>query len=138
MENENLTIQKENEVAYQELLNRLRHLGYEPGAFAFGITWDDVAQVLSGILVERGQGVSLLSEENLDVCMRQVQEVLKNQKVLPWEGAAQIVIDDVLAPAVDPDCDDEGPLTEEYENWSRVEDGWLDAAFEERFELNDF
>ncbi len=44
-------------------------------------------------------------------------------------------IENALFPAPDPESDDEGPLTEEYENWSRIEDGWLDSAFEDRFEL---
>jgi hypothetical protein len=63
---------------------------------------------------------------------------LQNQEILPWEWSAKIAIENVVFPAVESENDDEGPLTEEYENWSRIEDGWLDAAFEERFELDDF
>jgi hypothetical protein len=126
------------ETTYETLLKRMQHLGYEPGAAAFGITWSQLALVLAGMICQHGSVVEDLSNERLDDCLQRTSETLQNQEILPWEWSAKIAMENEVFPAVEPDCDDEGLLTEAYENWSRIEDGWLEAAFEERFELDDF
>jgi hypothetical protein len=131
-------VRKEHEATYHALVERLRQLGYEPDSAAFGITWGELALTLVDVLFETGRSVATLPSECLVDCMQKALKALQNHDTLPWQWTAQIVMSDVIAPAAVPESDDEGPLTEEYENWSRIEDGWLDAAFEERFEIDDF
>ncbi len=138
MDNTSIAEQKNHEAAYQALLERTQKLGYEPDAAAFGITWSQLAQTLAGIICQEGRVAGDLSEERLDECLQKASQALQDQEILSWEWSAKIAMENVVFPAVEPESDDEGPLTEEYENWSRIEDGWLDAAFEERFELSDF
>ena len=130
--------QRNHEMIYEALLERMCQLGYEPGAAAFGITWSQLALILAGTICQHGSTAGDLSEERLDECLQKASESLQNQEILPWEWSAKIAMENIVFPAVEPENDDEGSLTEEYENWSRIEDGWLDAAFEERFELDDF
>jgi hypothetical protein len=138
MDQESIEERKDHEKTYQALLERTRSLGYEPDAIAFGITWSQLVENLTSILCEQGHLASNLSEECLDECLHRASEALQNQEVLPWDWSAKLAMENVVFPAVDPESDDEGPLTEEYENWSRIEDGWLDAAYEDRFEIEDF
>jgi hypothetical protein len=129
--------QKNHEFAYQVLLGRMQKLGYEPDAAAFGISWNQLAQTLAEIICQQGRAADGLSEGCLDVCLQKASEALQNQEILPWEWSAKIAMENVLFPAAEPERDDEGPLTEEYENWSRIEDGWLEAAYEDRFYTDD-
>ena len=138
MDNASIEEQRNHEITYEALLERMQQSGYEPGAAAFGITWSQLALILAAIICQHGRAADDLSEERLDECLQKASESLQNQEILPWEWSAKIAMENVVFPAVEPENDDEGPLTEEYENWSRIEDGWLDAAFEERFEIDDF
>ncbi|NMC84436.1 MAG: hypothetical protein GYA58_04035 [Anaerolineaceae bacterium] len=138
MDKANIEEQTIHEITYEVLLERLRQLGYEPGAAAFGVTWSQLALILAGMICQHGSTAGDLSEERLDECLQKASEALQNQEILPWDWLAKVAMENVVFPAVEPENDDEGPLTEAYENWSRIEDGWLDAAFEERFELDDF
>ena len=130
--------QHEHEAAYQALLERMQALGYQPDAAAFGITWSQLVILLAGIVCRQSCVVANLADDCLDECLRRAADALQNQELLPWEWTAQGAMEAVVSPAVEPDNDDEGPLTEEYENWSRVEDGWLESAYEERFDFGDF
>lgn len=130
--------QKAHESTYQTLLKRMQKMGYEPDAAAFGVTWSQLAENLANIIRQQGWTAEYLSEECLDVCLNRASEALKNQEILPWEWSAQIAMENVVFPPIEPESDDEGPLTEQYENWTRIEDGWLEAAYEDRFDVEDF
>ena len=130
--------QKDLERTYQMLLTRMQRMGYEPDSVAFGITWGQLAESLANLICQRGQTAEDLSEECLDGCLNRGSEALQNQELLPWEWSARIAMENVAFPSIEPESDDEGPLTEQYENWTRIEDGWLDAAYEDRFDIEDF
>lgn len=138
MDEINIEAKQDRENTYQALLKRMQAMGYEPAAAAFGITWGQLAENLANIICQRGQTAEDLSEESLDCCLNRASVALQNQELLPWEWSAQIAMENVAFPSIEPESDDEGPLTEQYENWTRIEDGWLDAAYEDRFDIEDF
>jgi len=126
METESHKTQIENDPTYQLLLERIRLIGLLPDAPAFQITWGQLAERLALFLSQHGQPVQEISDDRLADCLRKAADSLVDQERLPWLWMVEMTIEN---------ADDEGPLTEEYENWSRIEDGWLDSAFEDRFEL---
>lgn len=135
METESHKTQLENDPTYQLLLERILLIGLLPDAPAFQITWGQLAERLALFLSQNGQPVQEISDDRLADCLRKSADSLVDQERLPWLWMVEMSIENALFPAPDPESDDEGPLTEEYENWSRIEDGWLDSAFEDRFEL---
>lgn len=135
METESHKTQLENDPTYQLLLERIRLIGLSPDAPAFQITWGQLAERLGLFLSQYGQPVQEISDDRLADCLRKTADSLVDQERLPWLWMVEMTIENAMFPAPDPESDDEGPLTEEYENWSRIEDGWLDSAFEDRFEL---
>lgn len=134
MELTNLETQRNNEQDYQALLARMNSLGYAPQAIAFGITWSEIAEHLSA-LIHAGE---LVNDETIEECLQRTLNALQDRENLPWDWTARRVMEMILYPPIEPDSDDEGPLTEQYELWSRAEDGWLEAAYEERFEIEDY
>jgi hypothetical protein len=50
MDKANIEEQTIHEITYEVLLERLRQLGYEPGAAAFGVTWSQLALILAGTI----------------------------------------------------------------------------------------
>jgi hypothetical protein len=135
MESESHKTQLENDPTYQLLLERIRLIGLLPDAPAFQITWGQLVERLALFLSQHGHPVQEISDDRLADCLRKAADSLVDQERLPWLWMVEMTIENALFPAPDPESDDEGPLTEEYENWSRIEDGWLDSAFEDRFEL---
>ena len=126
------------ETTYEALVERIKVRGNDSGAVLAGVTWSQLAELLTGILQEYDIDLGNLDEECMGACLQQACDALQSQECNPWEAIARAAMESVLFSAAEPDYDDEGPLTEAYENWTRAEDGWLEAAYEERFELDDF
>ena len=111
---------------------------------AFSITWGQIAEEIAHTLVDYGLPLDRLKEDFLTDLAQGVQKVLQNDDVLFWRDSIRTLtvehpaLTDFLSP-LDIE-DDEGPLTEQYENATRIGDDeayWVDggasAAFFEDF-----
>lgn len=125
-----------------EVSKIMAHAGYRMDAPAFVITWGQVAETLAHALADHGLTPDRLDEEQLLDLAQAARKVLLDDKMLSWRdnlrmdfitvpGIADLLEPD-LAVGLMPDIeDDEGPLTELYENATRLGDDesyWVDGG----------
>ena len=118
-----------------EIAKYLAHSGYSSDAPAFTVTWGQIAEAGSQTVLAHNLHTGQLTEETVVILADKIQRDLKELDPLNWR---EIVLDRVMTsqeinPALwEPDYEpDEGPLTEMYENATRLGDEeayWVDAG----------
>jgi hypothetical protein len=113
----------------------LAHAGYRMEAPAFVITWGQIAEVLAQTLADYGLTPDRLDEDMLLELAQGAQKALENDAVLSWRDILRLHTTSnpgIMALLEPPDMeDDEGPLTELYENSTRIGDNeayWVDGG----------
>jgi hypothetical protein len=120
-----------------ELSKILAHAGYRMDSPAFVITWGTVAEVLAHTLADYGLTPDRLDEIMLLDLVQGAQKALENEDMISWRetlrqyATSNPGIKAIIEP-LDLDIeDDEGPLTEQYENATRLGDDeayWPDGG----------
>lgn len=118
-----------------EIAKYLAHNGYPSDAPAFTVTWGQIAEAVAQTVLAHNLPFSQLTEETVVILADKIQRDLKDLDPLNWR---EIVLDRVMTsreinPALwEPEYEpDEGPLTEMYENATRLGDEeayWVDAG----------
>lgn len=118
-----------------EVSKVLAHAGYRMDAPAFVITWGQVAETLAHTLADYGLPADRLEEELIVKLTESGAAALASETELPWRDRLRQVftrspeLAALLAPT---DCEEhEGPLTERYENATRLGDEesyWIDGG----------
>ena len=118
-----------------EVSKILAHAGYKMDAPAFVITWGQVAEVLAQTLADHGLPPDRLAENQLIDLVQGAQKALQNDDVFSWRDILRIYTTsdpDIMGLLEPPDMeDDEGPLTEQFENATRLGDDegyWIDGG----------
>ncbi len=120
--------------AHTALPQILAQAGYLPSTLAHVITWGGLAEAIVEILAEVGISPENLDEVALLNIARNTIATVEAGEHLTWHERVRICI--LFDPAVvlvfnPPDSDDEGPLTEAYENATRLGDDeayWVDSG----------
>jgi len=118
-----------------EIAKYLAHNGYPSDAPAFTVTWGQIAEAVAQTVLAHNLPFSQFTEETVVILADKIQHDLKDLDPLNWR---EIVLDRVMTsreinPALwEPEYEpDEGPLTEMYENATRLGDEeayWVDAG----------
>ena len=118
-----------------EIAKYLAHNGYPSDGPAFTVTWGQIAEAVAQTVLAHNLPSGQLTEETVVILADKIQRDLKDLDPLNWR---EIVLDRVMTsreinPALwEPDYEpDEGPLTEMYENATRLGDEaayWVDAG----------
>ena len=118
-----------------EVSKILAQAGYGMEAPAFVITWGQVAEVLAHTLADYDLTPNRLDESLLIDLVKDAQKALENDDVLSWRDILRANATSnpgIMAFLELPDIeDDEGPLTELYENATRLGDDeacWPDGG----------
>lgn len=118
-----------------EVFKILAQAGFGMEAPAFVITWGQVAEVLAHTLADYGLTPDRLDESLLIDLVQDAQKALQNDDVLSWRDILRANATSnpgIMAFFEPPDMeDDEGPLTELYENATRLGDDetyWPDGG----------
>ena len=109
-----------------EVSKILAQAGYGMEAPAFVITWGQVAEVLARTLADYGLTPDRLDKGMLIDLVQDAQKALENDDVFSWRDILRANATSnprIMAFLEPPDMeDDEGPLTELYENATRLGD----------------
>lgn len=130
-----------------EISKILAHAGYRMDQPAFTITWGGLAEAVADCLTQYGLTVDRLPEGFILDLLASLQHALCAEEILDWTGVvhqfvtAQPEVENLLEANCEPfDHDDDGPLTEQYENACRSlddeaywPDGGLSSGFYEDF-----
>ena len=118
-----------------EISKLLAHNGYPADAPAFSVTWGQLAEAIAQIVVSHNLAADQLTEETVVILANTLRQDLLQMDPMNWR---EIVLDRVMTnqainPALwEPESEpDEGPLTEQYENATRLGDDeafWIDAG----------
>lgn len=118
-----------------EISKLLAHNSYPADAPAFSVTWGQLAELIAQIVLSHNLAADQLTEETIVDLANAVRQDLLQMDPKDWH---EIVLDRVMTnqainPALwEPDTEpDEGPLTEQYENATRLGDDdafWVDAG----------
>ena len=127
-----------------EIAKLLAHNGYPSDAPAFTVTWGQIAEAVAQTVLAHNLPTGQLTEETVVILADKIQHDLKELDSLNWR---KIMLDRVMTPICssmgvtsreinpalwEPDYEpDEGPLTEMYENATRLGDEeayWVDAG----------
>ncbi|NMB67606.1 MAG: hypothetical protein GYA20_02450 [Chloroflexi bacterium] len=118
-----------------EIAKYLAHSGYLSDAPAFIVTWGQISEAVAQAVLAHNLPTGQLTEETVVILADKIQRDLNELDPLNWR---EIVLDRVMTsreinPALwEPDYEpDEGPLTEMYENATRLGDEeayWVDAG----------
>ena len=134
-----------------EVSKTLAHAGFSMEKPAFSITWGQIAEEIGHTLADQGlspdrlresragQGrdsINGAGEEDFLIDLAQgIQKVLQNDDVLFWRSSIRAYTTDhptvTAFTSANLDKDDEGPLTEQYENAIRLGDDeayWPDGG----------
>lgn len=118
-----------------EVSKILAQAGYGMEAPTLVITWGQVAEVLAHTLADYGLTPDRLDESLLIDLVQDAQKALQNDDVLSWRDILRANATSnpgIMAFLEPPDMeDDEGPLTELYENATRLGDDeayWPDGG----------
>ena len=116
-------------------VNRLAQAGFTTDSPAFTITWGEIAEEIAETLVEIGLDPDQLDVDLLNGMAREAQKALNDDEILSWREIVRAKI--IFIPEIEPFLhlpdieDDEGPLTEAYENATRLGDEdyyWVDGG----------
>ena len=118
-----------------EVSKLLAHSGYQADAPAFAVTWGQIAEAIAQTVLAHNLPTGQLTEETVVILVDTIRRDLIQTDPMNWR---EIVLDRVMTnqainPALwEPDYEpDEGPLTEMYENATRLGDDetyWVDAG----------
>ena len=118
-----------------EVSKLLAHSGYQADAPAFAVTWGQIAESIAQTVLAHNLPTGQLTEETVVILADIIRRDLIQMDPMNWR---EIVLDRVMTnqainPALwEPDYEpDEGPLTEMYENATRLGDDeayWVDAG----------
>jgi hypothetical protein len=118
-----------------EVSKNLAQAGFSMDQPAFSISWGQIAEEIAHTLADYGLPPDRLDEELLIDLAQGIQKVLQNDDVLFWRNSVRTFVSEhpTLMTFNSPmdDQDDEGPLTEQYENASRLGDDeglWPDGG----------
>jgi len=118
-----------------EVSKILAQAGYPMDKPAFSISWEQIAEEIGHTLADYGLSPDRLEEGFLIDLAQGVQKVLQNDDVLFWRNSIRAYTTDhptLMAFMNSPnEEDDEGPLTEQYENAIRLGDDeayWPDGG----------
>jgi hypothetical protein len=113
----------------------LAHAGFSMEKPAFSITWGQIAEEIAHTLSDHGLPPDRLEEDFLIDLAQGIQKVLQNDDVLFWRNSIRAYTTDqptLMAFMSSPnEEDDEGSLTEQYENAIRLGDDeayWPDGG----------
>jgi len=118
-----------------EVSKILAQAGFSMEKPAFSITWGQVAEQIAQTLADHGLCPDRFREEFLIDLAQSVQKVLQNEDVLLWRSSIHTLTTEhptfLAFMSSTNDEEDEGPLTEQYENATRVGDDeayWPDGG----------
>jgi hypothetical protein len=118
-----------------EVSKILAHAGFSMEKPAFSITWGQIAEEIAHTLSDHGLPPDRLEEDFLIDLAQGIQKVLQNDDVLFWHNSVRAYTTDqptFMAFMSSPnEEDDEGSLTEQYENAIRLGDDeayWPDGG----------
>ena len=113
----------------------LAQAGFSMEIPVFSITWGQVAEQIAQTLADHGLCPDRFREEFLIDLAQSVQKVLQNEDVLFWRSSIHTLTTEhptfLAFMSSTNDEEDEGPLTEHFENATRVGDDdayWTDAG----------
>ena len=113
----------------------LAQAGFSMEKPAFSITWGQVAEQIAQTLADHGLCPDRFSEDFLIDLAQSVQKVLQNEDVLLWRSSIHTLTTEhptfLAFYSSTNEEEDEGPLTEQFENTTRVGDDeayWTDAG----------
>jgi hypothetical protein len=109
-----------------EVSKILAHAGFSMEKPAFSITWGQIAEEIAHTLADHGLPPDRFEEDFLIDLVQGIQKVLQNDDVLFWRNCIRAYTSDLpilraLMNSQNED-DDEGSLTEQYENAIRLGD----------------
>ncbi len=109
-----------------EVSKILAHAGFSMEKPAFSITWGQIAEEIAHTLADHGLPPDRFEEDFLIVLVQGIQKVLQNDDVLFWRNCIRAYTSDqpILRALMNSqnEDDDEGSLTEQYENAIRLGD----------------
>ena len=118
-----------------EVSKILAQAGFQMDKPAFAITWGQIAEEIAHTLADHGLPPDRLEEDFLIDLAQGVQKVLQNDDVLFWRNCIRAYTSDqpILRALMNSqnEDDDEGSLTEQYENAIRLGDDeayWPDGG----------
>ena len=118
-----------------EVSKILAHAGFSMEKPAFSITWGQIAEEIAHTLADHGLPPDRFEEDFLIDLVQGIQKVLQNDDVLFWRNCIRAYTSDqpILRALVNSqnEDDDEGSLTEQYENAIRLGDDeayWPDGG----------
>jgi hypothetical protein len=118
-----------------EVSKVLAQAGFQMDVPAFTITWGGIAEEIAHTLADHGYTLDQLSEDLLVDLAKGVQEVFQNDDILFWRDAVRafVLSQPIFSGNANPsdEADDEGPLTEQFENATRLGDDeayWVDGG----------
>ena len=109
-----------------EVSKILAHAGFSMEKPAFSITWGQIAEEIAHTLADHGLPPDRFEEDFLIDLVQGIQKVLQNDDVLFWRNCIRAYTSDqpILRALMNSqnEDDDEGSLTEQYENAIRLGD----------------
>ena len=118
-----------------EVSKILAHAGFSMEKPAFSITWGQIAEEIAHTLADHGLPPDRFEEDFLIDLVQGIQKVLQNDDVLFWRNCIRAYISDqpILRALMNSqnEDDNEGSLTEQYENAIRLGDDeayWPDGG----------
>jgi hypothetical protein len=118
-----------------EVSKILAQAGFSLEKPAFSITWGQVAEQIAQTLADHGLCPDRFKEDFLIDLAQSVQKVLQNEDVLFWRSSIHTLTTEhptfLAFMSSTNDEEDEGPLTEHFENATRVGDDdayWPDGG----------
>ncbi len=109
-----------------EVSKILAHAGFSMEKPAFSITWGQIAEEIAHTLAAHGLPPDRFEEDFLIDLVQGIQKVLQNDDVLFWRNCIRAYTSDqpILRALMNSqnEDDDEGSLTEQYENAIRLGD----------------
>lgn len=109
-----------------EVSKILAHAGFSMEKPAFSITWGQIAEEIAHTLADHGLPPDRFEEDFLIDLVQGIQKVLQNDDVLFWRNCIRDYTSDqpILRALMNSqnEDDDEGSLTEQYENAIRLGD----------------
>jgi hypothetical protein len=119
----------------EEILHHLAELGYEPHKSAFEITYENLAQFLAEVLERFQVPDEVVTGAFVTDLIEQAEKALHNSDALQWPYVLYVIFEEGVPEQYrqwpEPDIEpDEGPLTEQYENSTRLgdEEGYYPGA----------
>ena len=113
----------------------LAQAGFSMEKPAFSITWGQVAEQIAQTLADHGLCPDRFSEDFLIDLAQSIQKVLQNEDVLLWRSSIHTLTTEhptfLSLMSSTNEEDGEGPLTEQFENTTRVGDDeayWTDGG----------